>query len=122
MKRIYVEKLEGHAPMALSIELRTGRRPSPFTIRAVASFMREYDIEELEVYYGQEAVKSAFPSASPGKDNPSQEKVESGIREQVETKPVDGPGLGVQPSEAEVPSKPKKKVRRAKEGGKSLIR
>lgn len=118
---IAIEHLPNHAPMAISVVRKEGRRPSPYIIRIVADFMREHGIEELEVYYGQEAVEGALQSETPSERDPVEPEAEAGVQKQVEPEPVDE-GLGVQPSEAEVPAKPKSKRRgRKKAKGKSLI-
>lgn len=120
-KELYIEKLANHAPLALSIVLRSGRRPSAYTKHAVAEFMREHGIEELEAYYGQEAVEGAIKGTKAGQRDPAVEETEAGVSGQVGTQPVDGTDVGVQPSEAEVPPKPKGKRRGRKKKGKSLL-
>jgi hypothetical protein len=121
---IAIEKLTGHAPMAVSIVRKAGRRPSTYIIRAVADFMREHGLEELEAYYGQEAVASALKSETPS-ESVEEEPVEGedgpGLQEQVESEPVAGAELGVQPGEAEAPNEPEGKVRKGTKAGKSLI-
>lgn len=120
MKNIRVEVLTNHAPMAVSIELRSGRRPSSYIVRAVAEFMREHGIEELEVYYGKEAVKGALKGTTPREDDPAPAKIEPRVREQVEPEPLDT-GVGVQPSEAKPSPKSKKKRRSKAKKGTSLL-
>jgi hypothetical protein len=118
---IDIEHLPNHAPMAISVVRKEGRRPSPYIVRAVADFMREHGLEELEVYYGQEAVEGALKSETPGEGDPVELATEEGVPRQVEPEPVDE-GVGVQPSEAELPAKPKGKRGKGKKGkGKSLI-
>jgi len=121
MNELYIEKLPNHAPLAVSIVLRSGRRPSAFTKRAIAEFMREHGIEELEAYYGQEAVKGALAGTEAGQRDPDVTESETRIPEQVEAEPV-ATGVGVQPSEAELPPKPKKKRGRKAKKGKPLIK
>lgn len=121
MKELYIEKLPNHAPLAVSIVLRDGRRPSSFTKRAVAEFMREHGIEELEAYYGKEAVEGALQSPQASERDAVEPEDSAGVPEQVETEPLDA-GVGVQSSEAGLPPKPKKKRGRKAKKGKSLIK
>jgi len=118
---ITIEHLPNHAPMAVSVVRKEGRRPSPYIIRAIADFMREHGLEELEVYYGQGAVKGALKSETPSKGTSTDVETEPRLQEQVEPESV-GEGLGVQPGEAELSTESKGKVRKGKKSaGKSLI-
>ncbi len=117
---IAIEHLPGHAPMAVSVVRKTGRRPSPYIIRAVADFMREHGLEELEVYYGQKAVEGTFKGETPSEREPVEDEDGQGIPEQVESEPVDA-GVGVQSGEAELPTEPEGDAPESKKEGKSLL-
>ena len=120
---IAIEKLPNHALMAVSVVRKAGRRPSPYIIRIIADFMREHGLEELEVYYGQEAVESALKGETPSEsteEEPAEGEDGPGPHEQVEPEPVDT-GVAVQPSEAEVPTEPEGDSEGSKKAGKSLL-
>lgn len=117
MNEMKIEKLERHKMMAVRVVKKRGRANN-WLLRRIAELMRDNDIEELEVYYGEEAVKCSFKGAH---DDPAPAEAEAGIQERVEAEPVDGVDVGVQPSEGELPPKPKKRRRKKKAKGKSLL-
>ena len=120
---IAIEKLPNHAPMAVSVVRKAGRRPSPYIIRIIADFIREHGLEELEVYYGKEAVESALKGSSPSEsteEEPAEGEDGQGLQEQVEPEPVDA-GVGVQSGEAELPTEPEGEASSGKKEGKSLL-
>lgn len=114
---IEIENLERHPVMAVRVVKKHGRA-NVWLKRKIAEFMRDNDIEELEVYYGKEAVKCSFKGAD---DDPAPEEAEAGIQGRVEAEPVDGVDVGVQPSEGELPPEPEGSGSSGEKKGKSLL-